>query len=100
MVNSTGQKLLICITRDKCTKNLMNNRIKREILIMVKPNIGTELGVCNGSMGTIVDIKLDEREDVDYKSSDSHYLSHHPDVYIKLDRPPDKDGNIPVVKHC
>ena len=89
MARSTDQKLLICIAKDKCNDDVMNDRIRREVLllpdgsitgygsgllplvkgipVMVKTNIGTEPGVCNGSMGTIVDIQLDRRERVDYE---------------------------------
>ena len=65
---------------------------------MVKVNIGTELGISNGSTGVIYDILLHPKEIVDYSTKDPHYLLYHPvAVYIKLDTKKDNNG-VPEVK--
>ena len=111
---ASGQKLLFNIARDT-SKVPVSNPIRKEILMlhesgatsysagilplfigmpaMVKKNLGTELGISNGSTGVIHDIVLDPRENVDYSNLTPHYLRYHPvAVYMKLDTPIGKDG--------
>jgi hypothetical protein len=112
--NAVGTKLLINIAHD-VAKSHVPNRVRHEMLllhetgktsytagllpmfvgmpVMIKKNIGTELGISNGSTGTIVDIVLDPREVVDYSNDRPHYLRFHPEaVYVEIDTPLDKNG--------
>jgi ATP-dependent exoDNAse (exonuclease V) alpha subunit len=66
--------------------------------VMVKKNLGTELGISNGSTGVIYDIVLDPRENIDYTTDTPHYLRYHAEaVYVTLDTPKDKNGK-PEIK--
>jgi hypothetical protein len=61
--------------------------------VMVKKNMGTELGISNGSTGIIYDIVLDAREEIDYSTTTPHYLRYHPEaVYVTVDTPIKPNG--------
>ena len=117
MSGETGRKLLFSVARDSCSNQTLNPRIIRDLLllhdstatkflagllplivgmpVMFKHNLGTELGITNGTMGHIVKIQLDPRETVDWTTNSAHYLRYFPTaVYALLsDVGTDKDGN-------
>ena len=110
-----GQKLLICVAHDAC-KNTLSRAMRRDILlmpdgpktgyaagllpmfvgmpVMIKRNLGPELGISNGCCGKLYDIVLDQREPtISYESSAPHYLKYHPlAVYVKIDTKTFEDG--------
>ena len=120
MANSTKQKMLYCVANDSFKVSDVPMIVKIQALhapsngrtnytcgilplypgmpIMTKKNIATELGVSNGSTGTIHRIILDDREEVNFQDINTpHYLVYPPiAVYVKLDVSPDRDGNIPT----
>ena len=58
--------------------------------VKIQNNIGTELGICNGTMGVITKIELDprERELVKFNSPNPHYLRYHPiSVHVDISQP-------------
>ena len=117
-----GEKLLINIAKDTCTKQKLDILTRREFLlhfecgktsygagllpmytgmpIMMKKNVGTELGVSNGSTGTIHHILLNSREQIDYTNLKPHYLRYHPiAVYVKLDVKKDQQNKDEIKFH-
>ena len=106
--SKTKQKLFFSVAKDKDTSRPIPDRVRRALLcspdgaktgygtgllplvvgmpVMFKNNVGTEIGICNGTMGTIVDLQLDPREvsDVDYGSPLPHYLLFDVVVFIKI----------------
>ena len=116
-----GVKMLFNVARDKSSKTPLNNATRLALLlrhecdktgygagllpmfnsmpVMIKSNLGTELGISNGSTGIIHDIVLDSRENIDYNSSKPHYLRYQPvAVYIKLDTKMDQETKEHEVK--
>ena len=118
LASQTSQKLLFCVALDKCTNQRMNDRVRRDVLlkldggstnygagllpllvgmpVMFRCNIGTELGVCNGTMGTIVRIEVDEKEKIDYTDDKPHYLRFEPIVYVKIITKKQDDGTYEI----
>jgi ATP-dependent exoDNAse (exonuclease V) alpha subunit len=115
-----GQKLLINVAYDK-SKTSVSTAVRREfllfhdgpatcylagllplfigMLVMIKKNYATELGISNGSTGVIYDIVIDPRETIDYNSDEPHFLRHHPiSVYVLVNTPKDKETRQPEVK--
>jgi hypothetical protein len=111
---ASGQKLLFNVARDT-SKIPVSNPIRKEILmlhesgdtsyasgvlplfigmpVMIKKNLGTELGISNGSTGKVHDIVLDPRENIDYSNNTPHYMRYHAEaVYVELDTPIGKNG--------
>jgi len=120
MAQATKQKVLYCVANDSFKADEVPMAVKINALhspsngkndytcgilplfpgmpIMTKTNLATELGVSNGSTGTIHRIVLDDREEVNFQDANTpHYLVYPPiAVYAKLDVSPDRDGNIPT----
>ena len=114
LAKANKQKLYFSVARDMCTKHTLGTIVRRDLLlkpdgsatgygagllplvvgmpIMIKANIATELNVCNGSMGVITRIILDERERVIGGDDKPHYCRYEPVVYVKL---PDCQFQIP-----
>jgi hypothetical protein len=107
MAAATGQKLFFSVAVDKCSNAALTTKLRYELLmlpdgsstkygagilpllvgmpVVLKTNIGVELGMANGSIGTIVKITLDEREPaVDYGNiAEPHYLQYQPVVHVQ-----------------
>jgi hypothetical protein len=105
MAKATGQKLFFSVAVDKSASPLTTS-LRYDLLLQpdgpntnygagllpvhvgmpvtMKCNVGVELGLCNGTMGRITKITLDEREPpVDYGDLDTpHYLRYHPTVEV------------------
>ena len=105
LANATGQKLLYSVAEDRCSTNKLTATSRYDLLVMgdggntqylagvlplvigmpamLKHNIGTEMRLANGTIGTIVKIILDPREEVDYSDlTTPHYLRYQPTLHV------------------
>ena len=115
-----GEKLLLNVANDK-SKTSVSSKHRRSLLlksdgpatnylagllplfrgmvVMVKKNFGTEIGISNGTTGVITEIVLDPREMIDYRSDEPHFLRFHPvSIYVKVDSPWDKRTNAAEIR--
>jgi len=109
---TTNRKMFYCLARDSCTNQTLTPRLRRQLLleqdgsktgygagilplvigmpVTFKNNIGTVLGICNGTVGRITNIVLDprERSRVDFSNTLPHYLFFHPlAVHVDISKP-------------
>jgi hypothetical protein len=102
---ATKQKLYFSVAVDQCSTNKLTAALRYKLLtledgsktaygagllplaigmpVMLKTNVATELSLANGSIGTIADIIIDPREDVDHEDvAAPHYLKFQPVVHV------------------
>ena len=117
---SLGQKLLINVAIDS-GKQAVTVAARREMLlmydgplttyaagllplfigmlVMMKVNTATELGISNGSPGVISNIILDPREVIDYTTTTPHFLKYQPlAIYVTLTTEIDPQTKLPLVR--
>jgi hypothetical protein len=105
MAKATKQKLLFSVAVDRSNTMDLTTKLRYDLLLMpdgsttkygagllpllvgmpvvLKSNLGVELGLSNGTIGTIRKITLDPREVVDYGDLDTpHYLRYQPVVDV------------------